>query len=96
MTGESGSGKSTLFNILGGLASPTSGTISIDGKTVTIREPSQAIEQGIGFVTEDEFDLQFRDIYDQVNAFAAGRPQHLVNPGAVAARPAVPPPAPPE
>jgi len=50
----------------------------------------------IGFVTEDEFDLQFRDIYDQVNAFASGRPQHLVNPGAVAARPAAPPPAPPE
>ncbi len=33
----------------------------------------------IGFVTEDEFDLQFAEIYDQVNAFAAGRPIHLVN-----------------
>jgi D-3-phosphoglycerate dehydrogenase / 2-oxoglutarate reductase len=36
----------------------------------------------IGFVTEDEFDLQFADIYDQVNAFAAGRPLHMVNPEA--------------
>lgn len=34
----------------------------------------------IGFVTEDEFDLQFADIYDQVNAFAAGRPLNLVTP----------------
>lgn len=32
----------------------------------------------IGFVTEEEFDLQFADIFDQVNAFAAGRPIHLV------------------
>ena len=29
------------------------GTISIEGKTVTIREPSQAIDLGLGFVTED-------------------------------------------
>lgn len=32
----------------------------------------------IGFVTEEEFDLQFADVFDQVNAFAAGRPIHLV------------------
>lgn len=38
----------------------------------------------IGFVTEDEFDLQFADIYDQVNAFAAGAPIHMVNPEAFA------------
>lgn len=36
----------------------------------------------IGFVTEEEFDLQFADIFDQVNAFAAGRPIHLVSPSA--------------
>lgn len=34
----------------------------------------------IGFVTEEEFDLQFADVFDQVNAFAAGRPIHLVTP----------------
>ena len=36
----------------------------------------------IGFVTTDEFDLQFADVYDQVNAFAAGRPINLVTPSA--------------
>ncbi|MGV8985155.1 MAG: NAD(P)-dependent oxidoreductase [Cypionkella sp.] len=35
----------------------------------------------IGFVTEDEFDLQFADIYDQINAYAAGAPIHMINPG---------------
>ena len=34
----------------------------------------------IGYVTEDEFDLQFSDIFEQVNAFAAGTPIHVINP----------------
>ncbi|MFD0981901.1 D-2-hydroxyacid dehydrogenase family protein [Tropicimonas aquimaris] len=33
----------------------------------------------IGFVTEDEFDLQFADIFDQINAYAAGEPIHMIN-----------------
>ena len=32
IVGPSGSGKSTLFHILGGLAPPTAGTVSIDGR----------------------------------------------------------------
>ncbi|MCK0122650.1 D-2-hydroxyacid dehydrogenase family protein [Loktanella sp. F6476L] len=34
----------------------------------------------IGFVTEDEFDLQFSDIFDQINAYAAGQAIHVINP----------------
>jgi len=33
----------------------------------------------IGYVTEDEFDLQFSDIFDQVNAYALGEPIHMIN-----------------
>lgn len=33
----------------------------------------------IGYVTEDEFDLQFADIFEQVNAFANGAPIHVIN-----------------
>lgn len=36
----------------------------------------------IGFVTEDELDLQFATIYDQIMAFAEGRPINVVNPEA--------------
>ncbi|MEX0369984.1 MAG: D-2-hydroxyacid dehydrogenase family protein, partial [Tateyamaria sp.] len=36
----------------------------------------------IGYVTEDEFDLQFTDIFEQVNAFAQGDPIHMINPEA--------------
>jgi hypothetical protein len=34
----------------------------------------------IGYVTRDEYDLQFSDVFDQINAFAAGSPIHVVNP----------------
>ena len=34
----------------------------------------------IGYVTEDELDLQFSDIFDQVNAYASGAPVHVINP----------------
>ena len=30
--------------------------------------------------TEDEFDLQFSDIFDQVVAYGAGAPIHMINP----------------
>ena len=34
----------------------------------------------IGYVTEDEFDLQFSDIFDQINAYASGEPIHMIYP----------------
>ena len=33
--GPSGAGKSTLLNLLGGLDSPTSGTITVDGRDIS-------------------------------------------------------------
>jgi D-3-phosphoglycerate dehydrogenase len=34
----------------------------------------------IGYVTLDDYELQFGDIFDQINAFAEGKPIHIVNP----------------
>ncbi len=34
----------------------------------------------IGYVTTDEWELQFADVFDQINAFASGRPTNVVNP----------------
>lgn len=42
----------------------------------------------IGYVTKDEYELQFTDIFDQIAAYAAGTPINVVNPGVLAqARP---------
>jgi D-3-phosphoglycerate dehydrogenase / 2-oxoglutarate reductase len=34
----------------------------------------------IGYVTRDEYDLQFSDIFDQITAYAAGTPINIVDP----------------
>jgi D-3-phosphoglycerate dehydrogenase len=45
-----------------------------------LTHPNVLATPHIGYVTEDEFDLQFADIFDQVNAFAKGAPIHMINP----------------
>jgi putative ABC transport system ATP-binding protein len=53
IVGPSGSGKTTLLNILGGLDSPTSGTILIDGVDLNQLKPREVIDfrmRNIGFV----------------------------------------------
>jgi len=39
----------------------------------------------IGYVTRDEYELQFSDIFDQILAYAAGAPINVVNPQALEA-----------
>jgi len=34
----------------------------------------------IGYVTRDEYEIQFSDIFDQIIAYYAGKPVHVVNP----------------
>lgn len=34
----------------------------------------------IGYVTREEYEIQFSDIFDQITAFCAGKPIHVVNP----------------
>jgi len=48
--GENGAGKSTLMNIVYGLLEADSGTILVDGQTVEIKEPADALNRGIGMV----------------------------------------------
>jgi D-3-phosphoglycerate dehydrogenase len=34
----------------------------------------------IGYVTLDEWEVQFADVFDQINAYADGSPINVVNP----------------
>ena len=39
----------------------------------------------IGYVTREEYEIQFSDIFDQINAFCAGKPINVVNPAVLEA-----------
>lgn len=45
-----------------------------------IHHPNVTATPHIGYVTEDELDSQFADIFDQINAFAMGKPINIINP----------------
>lgn len=49
--------------------------------------PNVVCTPHIGFVTKEEYDLQFSDIFDQILAYRDGRPIHVVNPEALADAP---------
>lgn len=55
-----------------------------DSDDPLLRHPDLIATPHIGFVTEDEFDLQFSDIFDQVVAYADGAPIHMINPEVLA------------
>lgn len=46
--------------------------------------PNVVCTPHIGYVTREEYDLQFSDIFDQILAYAAGTPMHVVNPESLA------------
>ncbi|MFA7549740.1 MAG: ABC transporter ATP-binding protein [Sedimentibacter sp.] len=50
LLGENGSGKTTLMNILSGIYYADEGIIFIDGKEVSITNPHEAIDLGIGMI----------------------------------------------
>jgi putative ABC transport system ATP-binding protein len=53
LVGKSGSGKSTLLNVVGGIDSPSSGTVAVNGKTIHNLPQSKLAEwrgRNVGFV----------------------------------------------
>lgn len=53
LLGENGAGKSTLIKILAGAYTPTSGTITIEGKPVVISRPKDALELGVRIIYQE-------------------------------------------
>ncbi|WP_140556613.1 ABC transporter ATP-binding protein [Bifidobacterium sp. UTCIF-39] len=69
IVGRSGNGKSTLLNMVSGLLRPTSGTVTVEGKTVAElddRALSRLRNRIIGFVTQSQTLLPNLTVIDNV------------------------------
>ncbi len=53
LLGENGAGKSTLTKIMAGVVQPTSGTLLLDGETISLGSPAAAVSAGIGMVFQE-------------------------------------------
>ena len=53
LVGENGSGKSTLLKILSGQVHADSGEITLEGKPMHVRNPTEALRRGIATVTQE-------------------------------------------
>lgn len=51
-----------------------------DANHPLLRLPNVICTPHIGYVTREEYDLQFSDVFDQIVAYAAGTPINVVNP----------------
>jgi simple sugar transport system ATP-binding protein len=64
LLGENGAGKSTLMKCLSGYQAPDSGTIKVDGRSVSFDSPAEAIEHGIGMLHQDPLDFPQMQVLD--------------------------------
>jgi len=55
----------------------------LDAKHPLVAMPNVVCTPHLGYVTRDEWEVQFADIFEQILAFAAGRPINVVNPAAL-------------
>ncbi len=66
LLGENGAGKTTLMNILYGLYEPTSGSITVKGKTFDQMTPKLAITNGIGMVHQHFMLIEPFTVYQNI------------------------------
>ena len=64
--GENGAGKSTLMKILGGIYTPTAGSVWFDGRRVEIRRPADARRIGISLIPQEFNLVNDLTVYDNI------------------------------
>ena len=66
LIGENGAGKSTLMKCLFGIYQPDSGSIQLDGETVTIKNTNDALKQGISMIHQELIPVPHRNVIDNI------------------------------
>ena len=81
LVGDNGAGKSTLVKTIAGIHPADSGTISFEGREVTITSPTDAVDLGIATVYQD---LALCDNLDVVENLFLGREEKADGPAGAA------------
>ena len=58
----------------------------LEGRHPLLAMPNVVCTPHIGYVTREEYEIQFSDIFDQITAYCAGRPINVVNPEVLESR----------
>ena len=64
LLGENGAGKSTLVKVLSGFITRDRGTLLLDGKSIEVKTPADAIAVGIGMLHQDPLDFPPLSVLD--------------------------------
>jgi D-xylose transport system ATP-binding protein len=80
LVGDNGAGKSTLVKTIAGIHPADTGTISFEGREVTIMDPTDAVALGIATVYQD---LALCDNLDVVENLFLGREERADGPASV-------------
>lgn len=78
LLGENGAGKSTLIKTIAGVHRPDSGSIAVDGKTVTFNNPREAQQNGVATMYQ-ELSL-YPDLTVAENIFVGHAPRRKIGP----------------
>ena len=74
LLGENGAGKSTLMNVLYGMYDSFQGSIQLDGKPLHLRNPKDAIANGIGMVHQHFMLVNAHNVVENVILGLPGGP----------------------
>jgi simple sugar transport system ATP-binding protein len=75
--GENGAGKTTLMNIIYGLYQPDDGQLFLNGSPVTITNPRQALNMGIGMIHQHLMLVDTLSVTENIILGLAGTGPHL-------------------
>jgi len=78
LIGPNGAGKTTIFNMIAGVYAPDTGSVTLDGRTISGLRPDQACDAGVGRTFQIVKPFKGLSVLENVTVGALHRRPHLV------------------